>query len=54
MRKNYIIHIRNFKEVFYHGLVPTKVHRAIKFDKKGFIIHWYKYRAKSKFFEVNK
>ena len=37
--KIYIIHITNFKEVLYHGLVPTKVHRAIKFDKKALIIH---------------
>ena len=31
----YVIHIRNLKQVFRHGLVLQEVHRMVKFYKKA-------------------
>ena len=33
----YVIHIRNLKQAFYHGLVLKKVHRVIKFNQKAWL-----------------
>ena len=33
--KEYVIHIRNLKQVLNHGLVFKKVHRVIKFHQKA-------------------
>ena len=33
-RTEYAIHARNLKQAFNHGLVLTKIHRVIKFNKK--------------------
>ena len=34
-KSEYVIHIRNFKQVFNHGLVLKKMHRTIKFKQKA-------------------
>ena len=33
----YVIHIRNLKQVVNHGLILKKVHRVIKFHQKGWL-----------------
>ena len=35
----YVIHIRNLKQVLNHELVLKKMYRAIKFDKKAWPNH---------------
>ena len=37
MKKEYVIHIRNSKQVLHHGLVLKKVHRAIKFNENAWL-----------------
>ena len=31
-KKEYVIHVRNLKQAFYHGLIGKKVHRVIKYQ----------------------
>ena len=33
--KEYVIHIRNFKQAIHQGLVLKKVHRVIKFNQEA-------------------
>ena len=37
MKKEYVIHIRNSKQVLHHGLVLKKVHRAVKFNENAWL-----------------
>ena len=34
-KTEYVIHIRNLKQVLNHGLILKKVHRVVKFNKKA-------------------
>ena len=34
-KTEYVIHIRNLKQAFNHGLVLKKVHRIIKFNQNA-------------------
>ena len=36
-KTEYVIHIRNLKQVLNHGLVLKKVHRVIKFNQKAWL-----------------
>ena len=37
MKKEYVIHIRNSKQVLHHGLVLKKVHRAVRFNENAWL-----------------
>ena len=47
-KTEYLIHIRNLKQISNHGLVTKKVHRLIKFNQNAKSISWYEYRSKKK------
>ena len=36
-KTEYVIHIRNLKQAFNHGLVLKKVHRIIKFNQNAWL-----------------
>ena len=36
-KTEFVIHIRNLKQAFNHGLVFKKVHRAIKFNQNTWL-----------------
>ena len=36
-KTEYVIHIRNLKQALNHELILKKVHRAIKFNQKGWL-----------------
>ena len=36
-KKDYVVHIRNFKQALNHGLVLKKVHKFIKFNQKSWL-----------------
>ena len=36
-KSEYVIYIRNLKQVLNHGLILKKVHRVIKFNQKAWL-----------------
>ena len=36
-KTDYVIHIKNLKQTFNHGLILEKVHRVIKFNEKAWL-----------------
>ena len=56
----YVIHIKNLKQVFHHGLVLKNVHRVIKVNQKAWLKPYIdmnaelRRKAKKKRFQKNK
>ena len=48
MIKNYVVHIRAFKQTLNHGLILKKMHRVIQFNQEAWLKLYINMNTKSR------